>query len=73
MSELELLAVITNATLKTKVLNSLFFYLFWGLYNIAENILMKIDNAVDAPTTVFILIYIHKELSLFKSQGTGIL
>ena len=51
----------------------LYFLPFWSLYNIVENILMKTDNAVDAPTTVFILIYIHKELSLFKSQGTGIL
>ena len=35
--------------------------IFRSSYNIVENTLMKVDNPVDAPTTVSMLIYIHKE------------
>ena len=35
--------------------------IFRSSYNIVENTLMKVDNPVDAPTTVSMLIYINKE------------
>ena len=59
---LELLIVITNASLKTTVhYLSLIFTKYTNESTLVENTQMKADNPVDAPNTVSMLIYIHKE------------
>ena len=59
---LELLIVITNASLKTTVhYLSLIFTKYTNESTLVENTKMKADNPVDAPNTVSMLIYIHKE------------
>ena len=59
---LELLIVITNASLKTTVhYLSIIFTKYTNESTLVENTQMKADNPVDAPNTVSMLIYIHKE------------
>ena len=52
---------ITYIVISHIVISHVTFYIFQSFYNIIENTLMKVGSPVDVPTTVSMLIYIHKE------------